>query len=260
MGYDNLLVEPRDGIAVVSVNRPQRRNALDAATLAELDAAFAHLAAEAEVRAVIVTGSGEKAFVAGADITELRQLGAEEGRAFSERGQRVLDRIEWLGKPVIAAINGVAVGGGLELALACHLRLAAREAVLGTPEVGLGLICGFGGTQRLPRLVGKGRALELLLGGETVSAEEALRIGLVNRVVAREQLLEAAIALARRLTANGPLALRATLEAVNGGLDRPLAEAQEGEAALFGEVTASADAKEGTGAFLEKRRPRFAGR
>ncbi len=260
MDYTNLLVATRDGIALVTVDRPARRNALDQATLDALDAAFADLSADDAVRGVVLTGAGERAFVAGADVEALSRLTAGEARAFSERGQRVLDRIEWLGKPVVAAVNGAALGGGCELALACHLRLAAEEALFGTPEVTLGLVCGFGGTQRLPRLVGKGRALELLLGGEAIGAQEALRIGLVNRVVPRAELLASAEALVRRMAANAPLALRATLEAVNGGLDRPLAEAQEGEAGLFAEVASSEDAREGTRAFLEKRPPRFGGR
>jgi enoyl-CoA hydratase len=260
MADQNLLVEVREGIAFLTIDRPARLNALDEPTLAQLDAAFARLAGDAQVKAVIVTGAGERAFVSGADIEALAGLDSAAGRELSERGQRVFQKIEWLGKPVIAAINGFALGGGCELALACHVRIAAEGAVLGTPEVKLGLICGYGGTQRLPRLVGRGRALELLLTGDRVDAQEALRIGLVNRVVPRERLLAEAEALARRMIANGPLALRAALEAVNGGLDRPLGEAQEGEAALFGELVASEDAREGTRAFLEKRPARFVGR
>ncbi len=260
MAYENLLVEARDGVVLLTVNRPARLNALDQATLRELDAAFARIASDAEARAVIVTGAGERAFVSGADIQALAGLDAAAGRALSERGQAVFQRIEWLGKPVVAAINGFALGGGCELALACHVRVAVEGATLGTPEVKLGLICGYGGTQRLPRLLGKGRALELLLTGDRIEAEEALRIGLVNRVVPRERLLPEAEALARRMIANGPLAVRATLEAVNGGLDRPLSEGQDGEAALFGELVATEDAREGTRAFLEKRPPRFVGR
>jgi enoyl-CoA hydratase len=259
MGYENLQVERKDGVAVVTVNRPKKLNALNTKTIEELDAAFAALASDAEVKGVILTGAGEKAFVAGADIEELTGLDADSGRALSERGHRVFDRIEWLGKPVVAAVNGFALGGGCELALACHVRLASDNASLGTPEVKLGLICGYGGTQRLPRLVGRGAALEILLTGERVKAEDAQRLGLVNRVVPREQLLAEAEALARKMIANGPLALRATLEAVNGGLDRPLGEAQEGEAELFGELCASDDAGEGTRAFLEKRAPQFRG-
>ena len=260
MGYENLQVERKDAVAIVTVSRPKKLNALNTQTIAELDTVFAALASDDEVRGVVVTGAGEKAFVAGADIEELAGLDAQSGRALSGRGHRVFDRIEWLGKPVVAAINGFALGGGCELALACHVRLASENASLGTPEVKLGLMCGYGGTQRLPRLVGRGAALEILLTGRRVGAEEALRLGLVNRVVPLVQLLPEAEALVREMVANGPLALRATLEAVHGGLDRPLAEAQEGEAQLFGDLCASADAVEGTSAFLEKRAPRFRGR
>jgi enoyl-CoA hydratase len=247
-------------VTILTVNRPAKRNALDARTLDELDTAFARLGADDDVRAVVVTGAGEKAFVAGADVDELASLDADGGRRAAQRGQRVFDRIEWLGKPVVAAVNGYALGGGCELALACHVRIASENAMLGTPEVKLGLICGYGGTQRLPRLVGKGRALELLLTGEPVEAREALRIGLVNRVVPQAELLATAEALARRMTANAPLALRSTLEAVIGGQDRPLPEALEGEAGLFGDLLATEDAREGTRAFLEKRPARFTGR
>lgn len=260
MGYENLQVDHTDGIAVVTVARPSKLNALNGRTLEELQAAFTALGTKQEVRGVVLTGAGEKAFVAGADIEELSGLDAESGRALSERGQQVFDRIEWLGKPVVAAINGFALGGGCELALACHVRIAAENASLGTPEVKLGLICGYGGTQRLPRLIGRGAALEMLLTGERVGAREALRLGLVNRVVPQEELLREARALLRKMIGNGPLALRATLEAVHGGLDRPLSEAQEGEAQLFGELCASADAVEGTRAFLDKRAPRFQGK
>jgi enoyl-CoA hydratase len=259
MGYENLLLEQKGGVAVVTVNRPKKLNALNTQTIGELDTVFAALASDENVKGVVLTGSGEKAFVAGADIAELAGLDAEAGRALSARGHRVFDRIEWLGKPVVAAVNGFALGGGCELALACHVRLASENASLGTPEVKLGLICGYGGTQRLPRLVGRGAALEILLTGKQVDAAEALRLGLVNRVVPLEQLLPEAEALVRKMIANGPLALRATLEAVHGGLDRPLAEAQEGEAQLFGDLCATADAAEGTRAFLEKRAPRFRG-
>jgi enoyl-CoA hydratase len=259
MTYENLVVETRDGIAFVTVSRPAKMNALDAKTIDELDAAFAAFASDPEVKGVVLAGAG-KAFVAGADVERLSRLDATSGRALSERGQRVFDRIESLGKPVVAAVNGFALGGGCELALACHVRIASEDASLGTPEVKLGLICGYGGTQRLPRLVGKGRALEILLTGERVDAQEALRIGLVNRVVPPERLLAEADALVRKMTANAPLAIRATLEAVNGGLDRLLGEAQEGEAARFGDLVETADAREGTRAFLEKRAARFEGR
>jgi enoyl-CoA hydratase len=258
--FENLLFETRDGVAFVTVNRPARLNALDAQTIDELDAVFAQLSSDSAVKGVCLAGAGDRAFVAGADVRELEGLEAGAARDLSERGQRVLDRIEWLGKPVVAAICGFALGGGCELALACHVRVASEGATLGVPEVKLGLMCGYGGTQRLPRLVGMGRALEMLLTGEPVGAEEALRIGLVNRVVPRERLLEEAEAVVRMMVRNAPLALRATLEAVNGGSDRPLAEALEGEAALFGDVVATSDAREGTRAFLEKRVPRFEGR
>jgi enoyl-CoA hydratase len=260
MVYENLVVETRDGVAVVTVSRPARLNALDEKTVEELDAAFAALASDPEVKGVVLTGAGEKAFVAGADVERLSRLDAMAGRGLSRRGQDVFSRIERLGKPVVAAVNGFALGGGCELALACHVRIASENASLGTPEVKLGLMCGYGGTQRLPRLVGRGRALEILLTGERVDAQEALRIGLVNRVVPRERLLAEAEDLVRRMTANGPLALRATLQAVDEGLDRPMGEALEGEAARFSDLVETADAREGTRAFLEKRAPRFSGR
>jgi enoyl-CoA hydratase len=260
MGFENLRVERRDDIAIVTIDRKARLNALDARTIGELDEVFGALAADASVRAVVVTGAGEKAFVAGADIEELRDLDAAAAQALSRRGQRVFDRIEWLGKPVIAAVNGFALGGGCELAMACHVRLASENASLGTPEVKLGLLCGYGGTQRLPRLVGRGAALEMLLTGDRVDAKEAFRLGLVDRVVPPESLLAEAEALARKMATGAPLAQKAILEAVHGGLDRPLAEAQEGEAQLFGELAATEDAREGTRAFLEKRPAQFKGR
>jgi enoyl-CoA hydratase len=257
--YRNLLAETRDGVAFVTVNRPDKLNALNDETMAELDSAFAALAEDAEARGVIVTGAGEKAFVAGADIAELSAETPIQGRERALRGQRVLDRIESLGKPVIAAVNGFALGGGCELAMACHVRIAAEGARLGTPEVKLGLMCGYAGTQRLPRLVGRGRALELLLTGELVDALVALRIGLVNRVVPKEELIAEAEALLRKMLANGPLSLRFTLQAVAAGLEMPFAEAQDHEATLFGLICASGDMREGTRAFLEKRPPKFQG-
>ncbi len=260
MAYENLLVAAHEGVSFVSINRAEKRNALDAATVGELDALFAALGGDPAVRGVVLTGAGESIFAAGADIAELAQLPAGGAEGFCERGRRLSDRIEWLGKPVIAAVNGYALGAGCELALACHVRIASDNAVFGLPAVKLGLICGYGGTQRLPRLVGRGRALELLLTGERIDATEALRIGLVNKVVFRDRLIEEAETLLRRMVDNPPRALRATLEAVNGGRDRPLAEAQEGEAALFAEVLATEDAQEGLRAFLEKRPARFTGR
>jgi enoyl-CoA hydratase len=260
MSYTNLLLETREGVATVTVNRPDKLNALNDRTMDELDAAFAALGADPAVRGVILTGAGEKAFVAGADIGELATQTPVDGKERSIRGQRVLDRIENLGKPVVAAVNGFALGGGCELALACHVRIASENARLGTPEVKLGIMCGYAGTQRLSRLVGKGRALELLLTGEMVDAQEALRIGLVNRVVAREKLQDEAEGLLRKMLANGPVSLRFTLEAVNAGLEMPFAEAQYLEATLFGLICTTEDMKEGTRAFLEKRPAKFLGK
>jgi enoyl-CoA hydratase len=257
--YQHLLVEVKDRVAVVTVNRPDKLNALNERVMEELDAAFAALGADPDVGGVILTGAGEKAFVAGADIGELAQQGPVGGRAKSIRGQAVLDRIEALGKPVLAAVNGFALGGGCELALACHLRIASENAKLGTPEVKLGLMCGYGGTQRLPRLVGRGRALELLLTGEMVDAQEALRIGLVNRVVPLARLQAEADGLLRKMLANGPISLRFTLDAVGAGLEMPFAEAQGHEATLFGLLCSTEDMREGTRAFLEKRPARFKG-
>jgi len=260
MSYRNLKVVVRDGVAVVTIDRPQKLNALNVETLGELDAAATELAADSAVRGVVLTGSGEKAFVAGADIGELGSLTAPLGREFSRRGQRVFDHIEQLGKPVAAAINGFALGGGCELALACHVRVAAETAKLGTPEVKLGILCGYGGTQRLPRLVGRGRALEMLLSGEPIDAQEALRIGLVNRVVSADKVVSEAEALVQKMAANAPIALRLTLEAVSAGLDGPLAQGLEHEATLFGLLCTTEDMVEGTRAFAEKRPARFQGK
>jgi enoyl-CoA hydratase/carnithine racemase len=215
---------------------------------------------EAATRVVIITGSGDRAFVAGADINELADISPAQAKELAQRGQHVFDLIENLGKPVIAAINGFALGGGCELALACHLRVAADGAKIGQPEVKLGLIAGYGGTQRLPRLIGEGRALELLLTGEPVDAAEAFRLGLVNRVVPREKLLDECRALAKKILAAGPVAVRLTLEAVGRGLALSLDEGLALEADLFGLVAATPDMKEGTRAFLEKRPARFQGR
>src|SRR6266446_2990386 len=260
MEYRNLLIETRDGVATVTVNRPDKLNALDDRTVEELDAAFAALGSDASVRGVILTGAGEKAFVAGADIGELARQSPVEGKERSIRGQRVLDRIEKLGKPVVAAVGGFALGGGCELAMACHVRVASENAKLGTPEARLGIMCGYAGTQRLARLVGKGRALELLLTGEMVDAQEALRIGLVNKVVPKEKLLAEAEAVLRKMLGNGPVSLRFSLEAVNAGLEIPFGEAQAFEATLFGLICTTEDMKEGTRAFLEKRPAKFQGK
>lgn len=260
MAYQELLLEIRDGVAIVTINRPEKLNALNEKVMEELDACFAAIGADPGVRGVILTGSGEKAFVAGADIAELSQQSPIGGKEKSIRGQRVLDRIEKLGKPVIAAVNGFALGGGCELAMACHVRVASEHARLGTPEVKLGLMCGYAGTQRLARLVGKGRALEILLTGEPVDAAEAHRIGLVNRVVPKDKLLAEAEALLRKMIANAPVSLRFSMEAVNAGLEMPVAEAQYLEATLFGLLCTTDDMQEGTTAFLEKRPAKFTGR
>jgi enoyl-CoA hydratase len=260
MSYANLLVTTKDGVATVVINRPEKLNALNDQVMDELDQAFLAIATDPEVRGVIVTGAGEKAFVAGADIGELARQSPVEGKERSVRGQKVLARIEGLGKPVVAAINGFALGGGLELALACHVRVAAEGASLGTPEVKLGIMCGYAGTQRLPRLVGKGRALEILLTGERIDAREAERIGLVNRVFPKGDLLKEAEALLRKMLANGPVSLRFTLEAVNAGLEMPIDEAAVQEATLFGLICTTEVMKEGTKAFLEKRPAAFQGK
>ena len=260
MAYTNLLYEVSDSIAQVTVNRPDKLNPLDGDTIEALSQCFADIAADSAVKAVIVTGAGDRAFVAGADINHLTKLTALEGRAWGLRGQQVFSAIENLEKPVIAAINGWALGGGLELAMSCHIRVASTNAKLGQPEVKLGIVPGYGGTQRLPRLVGKGRALEIILTGEPIAADEAHRIGLVNRVVPQEQLLAEANAIAAKILENGPVAVALCLDAVNRGLEMPLDEALRWEAAQFGLSCATEDIREGTSAFLEKRKAKFQGR
>ncbi len=260
MVYENLLLERGDGYAVVTLNRPKVMNALNRALFAELDDAFAALANDSAVHAIILTGAGEKAFAAGADIGELASLSATDGQRLAQRGQAVFRRIETCGKPVIAAIQGFALGGGCELAMACTIRIASERARLGQPEVKLGLVPGYGGTQRLPRLVGKGAALKLLLTGDMVGAEEAFRIGLVDEVVPAEALMSRAETLARAIAQQAPLAVAACLRAVNGGYDLPLDAGLELEASLFGLACATEDKAEGTQAFLEKRAPAWRGR
>lgn len=260
MAYETLLSEKRNGIGYVTINRPEKRNALNRKVMEELHDCFQGMKADEEVRAVILTGAGEKAFVAGADINELAVQTPVEGKETSIRGQKTLDLIENLGKPVIAALNGFALGGGCEIAMACTLRVAAENAILGQPEVKLGILPGYAGTQRLPRLVGKGRALEIILTGESVNAQEAYRIGLVNQVVPAQELMAAAEKLAQKILANGPLAVRFALEAVNHGLEMTEAEGQFLEATLFGLCCTTADMKEGTRAFLEKRPAKFTGK
>jgi len=260
MSFDSLLLECDGPVATVTFNRPQVRNALNAETFAALRQTLLELQADDRVRVVILTGAGGKAFVAGADINELAVQTPTSARAFALAGQHVFDIVEGLGKPVIAAINGYALGGGCELAMACTIRLAADTATIGQPEINLGIIPGYAGTQRLARLVGKGKAMELLLTGVPVSAAEAQRIGLVNRVVGVSELMNEARTLADQLARNPPIAMRYILDAVNRGLEMPFEQAAGYEATLFGLVAATDDMREGTRAFLDKRKPDFKGR
>ncbi|MCX6543571.1 MAG: enoyl-CoA hydratase-related protein [Acidobacteria bacterium] len=260
MAYDLLILERAAGVAVVTLNRPAVLNALNLALLRELDYAMTELRDDDSIRAVILTGAGEKAFVAGADIKELAELTPVAGKAYAATGQRIFATIEQLGKPVIAAINGYALGGGCELAMACTIRLASETARFGQPEVKLGIIPGFGGTQRLPRLVGKGRAMELVLTGVPIDAAEALRIGLVNRVVPAAALMTEARALAQALAASAPVALRHAMEAIDRGLEMTVADGCVLEGTLFGLVASTDDMREGTRAFVEKRKAAFTGR
>ncbi len=256
----NIRLEKRPPLAIVTFDRPKVLNALNTATLAELDTVLDDLAADSAIRAVLLTGSGDRAFAAGADIRELAPLTADEGRKFSLRGQAIFRKLENLGKPVIACIHGFALGGGCELAMACTLRIAADNARLGQPEVKLGIVCGYGGTQRLPRLVGRGAALKLLLTGATIDASEALRVGLVDEVVPAALLMQRAETLALEIVANAPLAVAETIRVVDQGLDLPLEDALDREAAAFGHLCATADKAEGAEAFLAKRPPLWSGR
>jgi enoyl-CoA hydratase/carnithine racemase len=257
---ENILLEKKNAIAYVTVNRPKVLNALNMATMEELRVAFTDIKSDAAIRVAILTGAGEKAFVAGADIGELAKQDAVSGKEYAHRGQAVLDLIENLGKPVIACINGFALGGGCELALACTMRLASENAKLGQPEVKLGIIPGYGGTQRLARLVGKGLAMQMVLAGEMITAQEAHRIGLVNEVTALAELIARAEAIAAKIVANAPLAVQYAMEAVNKGMEMTLAEGLFLEASLFGVCCATSDKAEGTAAFLEKRPAVFKGR
>jgi enoyl-CoA hydratase len=259
MSYNNIRLEKRDSIATVVLDRPKVLNALNAVTFAELDAVFDELAADHEVRVVLLTGAGDRAFAAGADIRELDAVAPGEGKAFSLRGQAVFRKIETLAKPVLACVRGFALGGGCELAMACTLRIAADDAKFGQPEVKLGVIPGYGGTQRLPRFVGRGNALKLLLTGAIISAQEALRIGLVDEVVPAPELMDRAEAVAREIAKQAPLALADVIRVVDEGLDLPLDLALLREAEHFGKLCDTADKAEGTRAFLEKRNAAWKG-
>ena len=254
-----LSIETAQRVAWVTIQRPEKLNALNEDVLKELDCAFAGLEHDGNVGVVVLTGAGEKAFVAGADISELKDLDSASARVQALKGQAVFQRIEDLSKPVIAAVNGFALGGGCELALACHLRLASENARFGLPEVSLGIIPGYGGTQRLPRLVGKGVALDMILSGEMVGAADALRMGLVSRVFPQAELKAGVEKLANTILSRGPLALRSALTAVHQGLEMPQDQGLQFEAALFGLLAASQDMKESMGAFLEKRPAAFTG-
>ena len=260
MSFENIRVDRHGSVTTITLNRPKVLNALNAQTLDELTTAFEAVAADAETRVVILTGTGDKSFVAGADINELAVQTPVSGRDHARRGQRLFDRIERLGKPVVAAVNGFALGGGCELAMACTMRIAADTARFGQPEINLGIIPGYAGSQRLPRLVGRGRAQELLLTGDMIGADEAHRIGLVNRVVPAAQLMDEARKLAQTLAIKAPVAVRYILDAVASGADMAFAEAEDHEATLFGLVSTTDDMREGTRAFLEKRKPMFTGK
>ena len=255
-----VLVETADRVRTLTVNRPEKLNALNSEVVAALDTALEAARADASVGVVVITGSGEKSFIAGADIGELSKLTPVEGRAHARKGQALLHKLETLGKPVIAAVNGYALGGGCELALACTIRIASENARFGQPEVKLGILPGYGGSQRLPRVVGKGRAMQLCLTAEQIDAAEAHRIGLVNKVVPAGQAVAAAREMAAAILANGPLACMFVLDAIHHGLEMTLDEGLFLEATLFGLCAATSDMKEGMTAFLEKRKPSFAGK
>ncbi len=260
MKYENILFNKNGDTVVITIHRPLEQNILSTKTMQDIHHAFQAVQKDSDLRVAILTGNGEKVFSAGADINELRLLDSAGGQLLSQEGKEVLDFIENLGKPVIAAVNGVALGGGCELAMACTLRIASKNARFGFPEAKAGLIPGYGGTYRLPNLVGKGRALEMILTGEPVCADEALRVGLVNKVVPSEELLSAAQILAGKIVSSAPLAVRYIMEAVNKGIDMSWKQRALLEASLFGQCCASEDMEEGTRAFLEKRPARFQGK
>lgn len=259
MSFSNILTEDRGSVRIISINRPEKLNALNKATIQELHTAFADAGSNKDIRVIILTGTGEKAFVAGADISEFAHFSAEEGRALAGDGQRILfDFVEQLEKPVIAAVNGFALGGGLELAMSCHVRIASDNAKMGLPEVSLGVIPGYGGTQRLPRLVGKGRASQLIFSAEMISAAQAEQWGLVNKTVPQAELMEEVMKLADKISRNSPAAIAHAIRAVNAGFE----SGRSGfayEVEQFGSTFATEDFKEGTTAFLEKRKPNFSG-
>jgi enoyl-CoA hydratase len=258
--FANLIYQKSGAIATLTINRPKALNALNQATLAEIQSALQDAASDSSVRGVIVTGAGDKAFVAGADISEIASVSPLEAQAFTRHGQAVFDLVETLGKPVVAAVNGYALGGGCELAMACTLRIAAENASFGQPEVKLGVLPGFGGTQRLPRLVGKGRAMQIILTAQNIDAREAHRIGLVNEVVDPARLVARAEELLRQIIANAPLAVRLSMEAINHGLETGQAQGLALESSSFALCASTDDKREGTTAFLERRPPRFSGR
>lgn len=259
MAYQTLLFDVRDRRALVTINRPDKLNALNDSVVDELGRAAEEIASRSDIGGAIITGAGPKAFIAGADIGDLAKQGPFDGKARALRGQAVLRRLETCGKPVIAAINGFALGGGCELAMACHIRIASQNAKFGQPEVKLGISPGYGGTQRLPRLVGKGRALELILTGRMIDADEAYRIGLVNKVVTTDQLMEEAESMMKAILAMGPRAVALAIEAVDHGLDLTLDEGMLMEANHFGLLASTEDMREGMAAFLEKREAKFKG-
>ena len=257
MEYKNILLAVKDKIAFVTINRPDKLNALNNATLDELKHCFNAIKNDNSVNVVIITGAGEKAFIAGADISELNKLNTVEGKIFSEKGQEVFNMIEKLGKPVIAVVNGFALGGGCELALACHIRIANEKAKFGQPEVNLGIIPGYGGTQRLTRLINSGRSSEMILTGDLIDSHEALRIGLVNKVFSSEEIINKATEMAEKISNKGQIAVRMALRAIVSCNDTSEAEGQNLESSLFAICCGTEDFKEGTLAFLEKRKPNF---